>query len=790
MPENINLFTHLRLDDFVKNFQNWYNCPNNPINPNSKFVGNDYDYMSFISSPDAVHLIDIGRIPLTDISNNFKQIQSSNSAGNTSQSNTPLGWKMQLGTIYANMKKIENEKITNGSYKVKPGLYCQIVQLSISDKNNTALTFSDLGISELNYLNYIDSSGSSWIDSFQQNYELNRPSYSVKLHNGTFTAINYQKDVSGIVLISTPGSSSPGSSTSDLDTSFIGMEYFGYFKPESVGNYSFTINSGSDFCLLWLGNKAVCEYITSNADIVSSNSSFKQTFLEDSYMPIRIQYFASKQRLNSNKVNVNERQFSLIVKNTDTNQNIDNLKCFTTIMNPDGSIYFPKFIYCAFTSSTISDFQQGSFKCYSFGGEDKDYASFFSYMKNNKKKIFSGLNDSVIVDGMPVSEYGTLPNGINYTDAYNASTILPSKLSIYRIYSDIRMGRSFQVDKTSGSSGKYVMTEVSNNILKLTNKYTEFPNYYPSNDIVNGLPAVPIKSGNDCMNKCNSDISNCSYYYTFGSSGEQFCVTGTKYSSPVFNQIPGPNQKNGSLFIRGNQTVQPTLRECIIKDLSLNNMSTYSSVKNTIDYTASNPYYNYTISGDIISNLTQIGDCTNPSFTKAVTDYQSLQNEAKSILYNKTNYQSDGEYYASESGPFSFPNYSNISATCSYVPGVEPFQSKLTDGTNDTSENINKLYSIQQIIKQKEDLINANKEKISNTLIPNFIQTRNDLKNDNKYDYNGDILLYLRDTKIPSKDEQRLIDSSDERFKQVSMYSLGIITAATLIILAIYTGRD
>jgi hypothetical protein len=50
--------------------------------------------------------------------------------------------------------------------------------------------------------------------------------------------------------------------------------------------------------------------------------------------------------------------------------------------------------------------------------------------------------------------------------------------------------------------------------------------------------------------------------------------------------------------------------------------------------------------------------------------------------------------------------------------------------------------------------------------------------------------MYLRDTKIPSKDEQRLIDSSDERFKQSSMYSLGIITAATLIIFAIYLGKE
>jgi hypothetical protein len=100
------------------------------------------------------------------------------------------------------------------------------------------------------------------------------------------------------------------------------------------------------------------------------------------------------------------------------------------------------------------------------------------------------------------------------------------------------------------------------------------------------------------------------------------------------------------------------------------------------------------------------------------------------------------------------------------------------------------LRSIQQSVQQKENAIHENKKKISGDLIPTFTKTRDILKDDNKYDYNGDVLMYLRDTKIPSKDEQRLIDSSDERFTQGSIYSLGIITAATLIILAIYLGKD
>jgi hypothetical protein len=166
-----------------------------------------------------------------------------------------------------------------------------------------------------------------------------------------------------------------------------------------------------------------------------------------------------------------------------------------------------------------------------------------------------------------------------------------------------------------------------------------------------------------------------------------------------------------------------------------------------------------------------------------------MQLEASNILYDTTTYQSDGKYKGS-SGSLVFPSYSTQMGACNYVPVSEGFETQITDATLDTNSNIKKLTSIQQSVQQKEDLIDKNKKRISDDIIPKYKETRNILKNDNKYDYNGDILLYLRDTKIPSKDEQRLIDSSDERFKQGSMYSLGIITAATLIILAIYLGRE
>jgi hypothetical protein len=804
MPENINLFTHLRLDDFVKNFQTWINSPDNPINPESSYKGSEYEYVSFIPSSDAIRLIDIGRIPLDEIKSFFQPTQSQNSNGNTVAVNTPSGWKTQLGKEYSDIKKTENKNIkTSTSYTVSDGLFGQAITLQISDNGpnvstpsvaspaqsgNSMLTFNDLGISQQNFLKYIDIKGSSWINAFSQPYE----TQISNVYSGIFSNINYDNDFS---FNSTPGSSGPGVDIENvknlLETSFIGIEYFGYFKPEIMGNYSFTIDAGQDFCLMWLGNKAVCEYVKSNVDIKSSNMEFKQTVLDDSYIPIRIQYFASKQRIDGSKVNQNKRTFSIKVKNNDTNTILINSQCFKTIKN-NNKIYIPTFIYCAFVSERIDDFKQGKFVCYSFSDKtDDDNNKFFSYMKANKNDIFDGKYDSVTTDGLSISEYGTLPNGINYTDAYNPSTTIPSTLSVYRIYSDIRMGRTFQVNKTK-KNGKYEMSELSGNLISFTDKYTEFPNYYPSADPVNRLDKVSKKNKNECSKECNEvSDSKCSYFYTYTKDNTDYCMTGTNYSSLLFNQIPGNNQSNGSLYIRGYETAKPTIEEC--RDGIKTDKK--SLVTNTIDYTASNPYYNYTITNNVIENPGNLAACGDEKLESSILEYKKRQQEAARILYDDEQYRSDG-YYMKMPGTFSKPNYGEMSADFikkvpGYkAPGVETFETQMTDATQDTGSNINKLRSIQQSVQQKENAIHENKKKISGDLIPTFTKTRDVLKDDNKYDYNGDVLMYLRDTKIPSKDEQRLIDSSDERFKQGSMYSLGIITAATLIIFAIYLGKD
>lgn len=776
-----NLYTYPRLDDFVKNFQAWFQNPNNPISPNNSGIGGNYKYYYFVPSPDAIHLIDFGRVPFTDVSPAFfNPIRSTNTSGNTADVNTPLGWKMQLGETFSNLKLADMEIIKSKS--VVSGLLCTIINLPIKAPasasfspagSNSLITFNDIGIGETSgskttFLEYIGDKNINWIDLFSQNYERGvfsstpLPTVDIIQEPINNKDVNYES-ISKNVVINKQGS---------LKDQFIAVEWYGYFKAPNLGNYSFSIDVGTtDYGMFWLGNKAVCEYVGSNADLTNPSMVFKQTILDPGFIPIRLQYFASK-------TNVNGRRFSLKITNNDTNKVLDNTSCLFTI---DNGNFFPRFIYSAFTSSVLDDFKTGKFRCYSFGGLNaKNYNEFYSYMKRNKIDVFSGAYNTENRLGAKIQEYGTLLNGINYTDGKSPSDPIPNKLSVYRVYADLRMGKNYQIDVGNAKDGQYTMREIKNNIIERNNEYTAFPDYYPPPDFTTASP----KDLNACAAECNNN-PDCNFYYSYSSAeGNPYCAIGGKYAKPVFNQIAGDDgKKDGSLYLRENKLSKPTVSECISKTTGVD----YSKIVNTTAYDTSNPYFNYTISGQL-EKIEEIGFCDDPAVKKAIEDYERSKKEAQDILYNYRDYEKDGRFRPSSNGQFVKPNFKLD--ILSYYKEKDKEGFKNTDAVDDTAYNINNLKIIQNRVSQNNSAINKNYLDLSNNLIPNYLKKRDLLNSDAKYDFSGNILLYLKDQKIPSKDEQRIIDSADTSFSQNSIYALGSITVATLLILAIIIARD
>lgn len=80
-------------------------------------------------------------------------------------------------------------------------------------------------------------------------------------------------------------------SGSDVATNF-SMEWLGYFKPASSGNYLFRFII-DDYAMMWIGGTAVSGFDNSNAIIYANNedvSCIRQALTADKYYPVRIRY--------------------------------------------------------------------------------------------------------------------------------------------------------------------------------------------------------------------------------------------------------------------------------------------------------------------------------------------------------------------------------------------------------------------------------------------------------------------------------------------------------------------
>jgi len=779
MTTQTNLYTHLRLDDFVNNFKQWFDS--STLSENSEYTGGDYKYIHYVPSPNGTHLIDIGRIPFVDVFNTyFNQVKSLSGQSNSINQNTPTGWQVQLGSDYTILKRNEEDYLKSKA-KISPGLTYQLIKFLPKGSSTPGVqTFSDIGITNtFTITDYINKH--LLLDKFPQKYETLENNANL-LASGSSSKMDYND-----VLLKAENN------IREIKTNYIAIEWFGYFKPPTIGNYSFSIKVGSnDFCLLWLGNKAICEYSVKNADI-TNNLPFQQTIPNYGYYPIRVQYYSSVSLNDSN------RSFSLDIKNTTTGSIVDKESCLVTI---DDGEYFPTFVYCAFTSSSIDDYKLGKFNCYTTESafiNKTTRNAFYAYLKKEKHNIYSGAYDYETRAGGKILQYGTLLSGINYTDGSSPNTLTPETLSVYRLYSDIRLGRTFQLN--SDDDKTYTMLELSNDLITLGNNYTAFPDYYPTQEDTTVQNTKQVNTVNECEDTCNSS-ENCKYYYTYTSTDttsdkKQYCVFGINNNNPAFNQIAGSNQINGSLHIRENKLSKPTVQECIHYKMYGKQSSpaptarlneTYSSIINTTLYDKSNPYSNYTISGDVISTIADIGVCTDETVLNDLNRYNVAQDIAKNILFKKNDYNEDGKY-KDPTGKFITPNYGkNDISWWTDRKNVDGFTT--TTAVDDTQSNIQNLEFVQRKVKKQNEKIQANFLDLSQNLIPAFMSQREVLNKDIKFDYSGNVLLYLKDQKIPSIEEQHVIDTSDDNFKQNSMYVLSAITVTTLIVLALLLGRD
>ena len=85
--------------------------------------------------------------------------------------------------------------------------------------------------------------------------------------------------------------------------------------------------------------------------------------------------------------------------------------------------------------------------------------------------------------------------------------------------------------------------------------------------------------------------------------------------------------------------------------------------------------------------------------------------------------------------------------------------------------------------------MNKNFHKLRNKDIPDYLATKEILKSNKKYDYDGDD-LYFRKKRLPHLMEKKIMDHNQLYLNTKLLYTLGTVTCATLIVLAIILARE
>ena len=730
------LFTHDRLSEFVDNYKVFIEKKKeerNKEDPDAQY----YKYYNFDFNPDGLTLSSLGRF------------SHDNFTSNSSWTPMPFkngidAWKMTLAKLLVAYKEkeqqlIDSSKSTGLEYVINydelpSGVYYGVPNMNIDQRNyafKTASIFVDRGTD-----NTVKGSAGDFssLETATNNNLLNVS----KMH-----LYNYK---------------------------LISVNWYGLFLGE-VGDYNITCNSQNCLFYIWIGEEAICQYMNSNSNVNNNKmTSDNINFPKKKYIPIRIQmyYFGNVTDTVKFEIVVNKLKIVNGVRVTEP--------------TPTNKVFFnapkypPLLLYFAFVSENQQDFMNDQFKCVSMIDIKNDemvvksYTDLDLFYKNIRNNLSSSLNGDYDYNTSNRLSYGVIPD-INVEYTIDDSVGYPYAYSIYKINSDSRMGKIYQITGTVNDNLSYPMRELDPNlkdsIISYSDTYRTLPGFYPNktsldiqyfNESVN---ADPI----ECKDMCNKN-KDCNHFFTYTSNKYNKCVIDTKNSVPVFNRIP-PNNTNqpidlgsSSLQMRDYQIdVSSNEKECITMIEGNNDASI--PIENTSNYSKTFEFANYVIDDTPVKDIKSMGICGDEEYIKQT-------NDAANILFKDATYYKNGTWEA-------FQNQ-------------EPEQ-KYTDAVDDTKDGILTNLKNERIYAEKMDKISKKHFKLKNQDIPDYIGLRNHMLENEKYDHSGDS-LYFRKKRLPNIKEKVIMDNNELYLNTKLVYTLGTVTMATLLVLAIVLARD
>jgi len=724
------MYTHDRLSKFVDDYKEY-------IQEKKKEQGDDpngnFAYYHFNYNPNGV---------LTSLIGRYTHELLSNAASWSPMAfkNGIDGWKMTLAKGFMEYKEREQKKMKGNSSKglnfiinydeLPNGVYYGPVKINIDQDYYTlkvATKYDDRGT---------------------DNSIVGVTSDLTSLNNATNNLLYNQKG--------------------SLSYKLVTVDWYGLFYGE-IGNYKITCSGENCTFYVWFGDDAVCQYTHYNSTVNNNQTESKDLFFSYSkFVPIRIQcyYYGNVQSAVSFNVDVQKVTSS---EDSRSYQSIPLEQVFYNSPTP------PLVLYYSFVSENQQDFTNDEFLCVSLvdmrNGKlyVKSYGDLLIFYNRFRQYLSNSMNNDYDYNNENRLSYGVIPEiDIQYT--IQDSNGFPYSYSIYKLDSDVRLGKTYQIDTKINENIAYSMKEFKmtkdDSILQHSNVYNTYPGFYPNRNSIDtrfyneATDADPL----ECKAKCD-EISNCGYYFSYKSLGNDKCVIDSNNSDPHFNRILPKNthrpidEGSSSLNIRNYQlNVTPEQRDCI-KIGSTSNESI--PVPNTSNYSNTFDYGRYVLDKNPIQSVNDMGLCGDEEYIKQ-------KNDAANMLFKDTTYYKDGSW-------------------------IENFQSepvsKYTDVMADTGDAVRTNLENEKVYAKKSEAIDENLDKLRDDKIPTFMKTREILKKKEKYDYDGND-LYFRRKRRSNLMEKKIMDHNEQYLNTKILYTLGTVSCATLILLAIVIARD
>jgi len=347
----------------------------------------------------------------------------------------------------------------------------------------------------------------------------------------------------------------------------------------------------------------------------------------------------------------------------------------------------------------------------------------------------------------------------NYGKTFNYTSNNNSAYYLYGIDADKKSDKLFfKKDREL----QYI--EKSNSAVLPDNSYIKYSDFAP-------IPSEMAKATqtDDCQTNCNTDVT-CKYFYQYKmNDGKNYCLNNSvDYLPKTWTPIqPNSSIQTSALNVRNvKMNLDPS---DFRKILSKNNVpgSNYSAYS---DYTVSTtPFDRSDINGGIPCD----------KLTPMITQYKYYNGTSGNdpLLTNASNKCSDLKE------GFESHGYQNSNTVYDTYGKGKPKEVGLVDAID--QKQIAPMRDIGTDYSNKLNNLNSNYVNLSGQ-IDKMNNTIKDLSGNPKYDYNTPFDLNNKSTVV----DGRISDTRELLIQQNSLYVLGTITAASLLIFGIVMARE